>query len=836
MPSRLAEYLVSQKLLTAEKAEEALRAQVLAGGTLDTVLLEQSVLSEVALLEALSKVSGVNSVNLNDFEPNAEVGPLFPPQIAERLGVVPLSLEEGKLHVAAGYPLPLKELDEVGVLIGKSILPWVAVSARVKDWQRTLYGRPLPAREAVLLAALDPNRPLTAAAVNVAPQPNVPGEAARPGGALEEDTLEAALTRDMVERVAQSVADEPVSGSQTEPEPIPLHVRKDNRESTRETLVGLVPPLTQAPTPVSTPVRALGFPPPLPVSAPPARAPTPLMMPSVPGPRAVGHERYIGPIPADVKSRTPTLSAFPGTPVPSGVLSPPAALSGEETLPTWTLEEARAELEGARQDREALKDVALRYARRTFEYVAIFAVIRGNAVGWDSRGEGVGAAGLGQISLPLDSPSVFRTVALTRGSYVGPVPADALTREFLLRFGRAPRAVFLVPVEVKARLVAILYADVNSKPVSQRRLSELLLFCQGLPHAFAELIAFRKQKMRAEKQLAVHDVEAAAPSSVPPSSMSLGWSPAAKPTLSGLGRAAALSSFTFAEGTRAPADFGPLLRKLTGPDAAQRARAMAELSGFPEASARFLVSHFPGPTAWSRLPVVEMPEADELGPVSGALARLGRPAAQALAPLLDADDPDLRYYALLAAGNLPYPELITGVLRGLFDLEPDISSAARAAAATFRRLPRFESSMKGLRQELTALDPLRRALAARALGALHDREAVEGLIGLTGSDDALCAQAAAEALGTITRSAFATQPRAWTAWWAENRGRRRSQWLVAALRHPELDLRLAAFEELMSAMHDTLGYVPELSAPDREEPTRRWEEAVLKDTRLRKLD
>ena len=39
-------------------------------------------------------------------------------------------------------------------------------------------------------------------------------------------------------------------------------------------------------------------------------------------------------------------------------------------------------------------------------------------------------------------------------------------------------------------------------------------------------------------------------------------------------------------------------------------------------SAQALATAFPGPTGWSRLPVVELPEPDELGPIPGALARL----------------------------------------------------------------------------------------------------------------------------------------------------------------------------------------------------------------------
>src|SRR5262249_47544802 len=150
-------------------------------------------------------------------------------------------------------------------------------------------------------------------------------------------------------------------------------------------------------------------------------------------------------------------------------------------------------------------------------------------------------------------------------------------------------------------------------------------------------------------------------------------------------------------------------------------------------------------------------------------------------------------------------------------------------------LPRFQAALPDLRQELVAKEPERRVLAARALGMLHDRASVEGLIGLTASDDATSAQAAAEALIEITRASFGTSTHGWPAWWAENRARRRVQWLLAALRHPEPWLRAAAAEELAAALQATLGYSADAPEPERAVAITRWEEALL-DPRLRSLD
>lgn len=976
MPSRLAQHLVARGLLPAERVNEALRQMSIAGGSLDTVLLEQGIVTEGDVLQALAAVSGFTPVNLAEFEANREVAGLIPPKISERLGVVPLSVEGATLHVACSYPVAKAELEEVGFLLGKQLSLWVAVEARVRDWISHIYGTPLPARYTSLLAQLDPTRPMpepvaqapAPAPVKAAAQPKTkpaPAPApARPYRAPESEP----------EPVPANVEPEPEPAPQAsyylgeEPESAPAEAAEaegsgrpgyyDLSAEAEDLGIQAATEAAQSEGGYDLGLEAAGTPEgayydlepdmgaaapaePVPEADPsgydvahsdgsdeqggyeqgssepqggyesntyeqggyeqqqgyeqnpddqgfqdpdaqsqgsyydayydvnPEQPPAPMDEPPPASEEQDGLvedstledsltlqmvERLAQrvadePIPLSTKkSRKAAAEALPPEPPMDEAPAPaPARSAGKVApaapprpqvargVPDWTLEQARAALKEFNEDREQLIDVILRFARKTFDFVAAFAVIRGQAVGWDVRGEGVDRATLSQVSIPLDSASVFRTVALTRGSYMGPLPPDALSKHFLELFGRAPRAVFLFPVEVKARLVAIIYGDSGQKPVSQRKLSELILFCQDLPPTFQELIVRRKHRGGMNVPIVADDVEDVIPTAKP-SSTALGWSPFTSTALGGLGRAASTPALAYSEGNRPPPDFAPLLKRLTGPDAAQRARAMAELARTPHASAIALAREFPGPTAWSRMPIQELPEADELGPIPGALSRLGRQGAQALAPLLDADDSDTRYLALLTAGNLPFPELVDGILRGLFDYEPDISSAARAAAACFKKVTRFDASMKDLRQELTARDSLRRALAARALGLLHDREAIDGLIGMTGSDDQMCAQAAADALREITRASFGTQPRLWQMWWAENRGRRRAEWLVAALRHPELDIRQAAIEELARALNDSLGYEADASNDEREMAVRRWEQLLSQRGRGAKLD
>ena len=735
MTERLEEHLVARGLLSQERADDALRSQALVGGAMDTLLLEMGGLREQDLVTALGEMSGLQPIYLADYVPNPAMASALPRDEAERLNVAPLSVEDGMLHVAVAFPVPMRGLEELVRKLGRSVAPWVSTDVRVRAWRAQIYGTPLPARDVSLLGTLGP-------------------------------TLEERLATEMAEQAAKAVVGEPV-----------------------------------------------------PLENPRLEPETPATPPEPPRAEAEAASSLLEALEAGVAAAEPELPSWrPESPrVRTQRRARDAATDGprgREAVVDWTLAEARTALRAVAGDREGLKDVVLRYARRTFDFVAAFAVVRGAAMGWDAQGEGAEDVSIQQVSFPLDVPSVFRTATLAHSCYAGPVPGDALTRQVLESLGRAPRSVFVFPVEVRGRLVAVLYGDRGERAVSQRRLSELILFCQDLGQAFAELIVLRKQRRFTEDDGA------------PEPTGALGLDATFRRTPETLDRAPPPAAL---------GDLGPVLERLVGSDAAARASAISELTRAPEAAARALSAQFPGPSAWSRVAVQELPAPDELGPVPAGLARLGANGARVLVRFLDAPQADVRYVALLTAGSLPHAELVPGVLRGLFDREPDVSSAARAAATALRRLSRFQAALPDLRQELVAKDPERRVLAARALGMLHDRTSVEGLIGLTSSDDALSAQAAAEALIEITRASFGTSTHAWMAWWAENRARRRVQWLLAALRNPEPWLRSVAAEELADALGDTLGYSADAPEPERAKAISRWEEALL-DPRLRAID
>jgi len=381
MPTRLTEYLISRGLLSAEQAAGALDAQRRDGGPLDTRLLKAGFsLTESDLLGAIAAVSGHRAIDLWDQDVNHHAAALIPPKIASRFGLVPVSVEGDTLHVACAYPVPVRELREIGFLLKKRLEVSVGLEVRIRDWMQTLYGEPLHERLASLLSRLNSQRAEPAQETKSAPVAEVSNQ-------------KSPIPHDLIDRLARAIVDEPL-------------------------------PLVD----------------------------------------------WIGAAPASKNGE-----------------------AAREAIPDWTLAQARDALKQAGSDRDQIIDVTLRFARRAFEFTAIFAVIRGAAILWEARAERPSPHRPQRPEIPLDVPSVFRTVCGVRRTYVGPLPSEPLTREFLARLGRSPRTIFLFPVEVSGKAVAILYGDCAHRAMSHRRLSDFVLFCQDLPAAFEALMLDRRR-------------------------------------------------------------------------------------------------------------------------------------------------------------------------------------------------------------------------------------------------------------------------------------------------------------------------------------------------------
>ncbi len=155
MASDLSTLVVEEGGVPADRLDDALQRQVLSGGGLDTVLLEMGLLDEATLLRLLARSENLPAIGKEviDGADRAAVD-MFPRRLAEKHGIVPLSLDGRVLSVAVARAPDMTLLDEIGFMLSVYVRPYVTTEARVAYALHRLYEVPLAPRVESVLALL----------------------------------------------------------------------------------------------------------------------------------------------------------------------------------------------------------------------------------------------------------------------------------------------------------------------------------------------------------------------------------------------------------------------------------------------------------------------------------------------------------------------------------------------------------------------------------------------------------------------------------------------------------------------------------------------------------
>src|SRR5579863_9272272 len=102
--ARLGELLVQQNVINAQQLNQAMEEQKKGGGRLGTALTKLGFVQENDLIGFLSKQYRVPSINLNDFEIDADVAKLVPREVCEKHMLVPVNRAGSSLIIAMADP------------------------------------------------------------------------------------------------------------------------------------------------------------------------------------------------------------------------------------------------------------------------------------------------------------------------------------------------------------------------------------------------------------------------------------------------------------------------------------------------------------------------------------------------------------------------------------------------------------------------------------------------------------------------------------------------------------------------------------------------------------
>jgi type IV pilus assembly protein PilB len=132
--NRLGEILVKNDLISRDQLTKALEEQKLSGNQLrlGTILINQKLLSEEQLTSFLSKQYGVPSVNLADYEIDAAVIKIIPPEVVQKYQLLPVNRAGATLIVAVSDPSNLFAIEDIKFMTGYNIEMVVASERDIK--------------------------------------------------------------------------------------------------------------------------------------------------------------------------------------------------------------------------------------------------------------------------------------------------------------------------------------------------------------------------------------------------------------------------------------------------------------------------------------------------------------------------------------------------------------------------------------------------------------------------------------------------------------------------------------------------------------------------------
>jgi hypothetical protein len=147
--------------------------------------------------------------------------------------------------------------------------------------------------------------------------------------------------------------------------------------------------------------------------------------------------------------------------------------------------------------RDEVVDGVLALTLRFFRRVVFFIVREPWVLGWSGAGEGMDRALAASLRIPLDQPSVFRTVSRDKTVFIGRFPVEEENQRFLKLLGkRANTNAAVLPVALKGRVVNLIYGDNGAGGQVKPDLGELLVQLQKVPRAYLRIIRKRLAEAR----------------------------------------------------------------------------------------------------------------------------------------------------------------------------------------------------------------------------------------------------------------------------------------------------------------------------------------------------
>lgn len=465
MAEKIGQILIRKGKITVAQLRDALRTQQFFGGYLGSHLINLGFIDEASLGETLSEIFRVpfapyESIRLA--RPDA-IGKL-PSELAHRLRVIPLHINGNRIHLAMLNPRDAAAIREVTAVTGYAVAPWVAPEFRIVHALDRHYRIRREKRGSI--------------AVNAPSSESEPHlEDIRPGVWTDPHAPELGLDGHPIHATVLPELGGTLSPKSSGPVPRTLD---EWREADDRFPSSAPPPPSPSMNRPSTPPPTATFDP----GAGELLSEDDLLSLGMPAPPRPG---------ASMESKPPTR---PHLPPPESHEKAP----DRRPLPKTSIYQGFLDLDrltdtlASVASRDELAQEVISFLADKFKRAAVFAIRGDRVAGWIAS-EAIPADRLARTVVPLTAPSIFGPVLESPDVHIGSISSDPSMRALYESLGIAPPpALLMIPVLLRDRIVAILYADNDRESLGPIDLSLWRRLAQVMAMALEILII--KAKMR----------------------------------------------------------------------------------------------------------------------------------------------------------------------------------------------------------------------------------------------------------------------------------------------------------------------------------------------------
>ena len=115
--------------------------------------------------------------------------------------------------------------------------------------------------------------------------------------------------------------------------------------------------------------------------------------------------------------------------------------------------------------RDEIAAAVLDYVALMMRRAAFFVMKKSILIGHDARGTDLDPSTVKKLVINVEAPSLFRDVIASRLPYRGPLPETPANRAFAHALGGVSSEVLVMPIAVRDRVIAVLFADGAAQPL-----------------------------------------------------------------------------------------------------------------------------------------------------------------------------------------------------------------------------------------------------------------------------------------------------------------------------------------------------------------------------------